>query len=135
MTGRFSVVHQTTRADAHRVAGLFQHHPATTLSAALALTFPGAGTSPGDGARVIVGPLGGQSPALCVSLEWDVRVGPEGWSRFAGELTVVPDGDGARLELAGHVRGSAHLVDGAALDRMLGWLALAADAGTSPSGS
>ncbi len=135
MAGRFSVVRQTTRADVSRVVGLLRHHPATILSAALALAFPGAGTTAGDGARVVVGPLVGEAPSRRVSLEWDVRVGSEGRSRFEGELRLAPEGDGARLELAGLAHGPAHLVDDAALDRVLGWLALAADAGTSPSGS
>lgn len=135
MAGRFSVVHQTTRADAFYVAGLLRHHPTTTLRAALTLAFPGAGTSAGEGARVVVGSARGESSTLCVSLEWDIPVAPEGRSRFAGELKVAPDGDGARLELAGLAQGTAHLVDEVALDRVLGWLALAADAGTSPSGS
>ena len=135
MAGRYSVVQQMTRADVFRVAGLLRHHPDTTLRAALALAFPEAGTSTGDGARVLVGPPRAEPPALCVPLTWDVRVGSEGWSRFAGELRLTPAGEGARLSLVGHVRGTAHLVDDAGLERLVGWLALAADAGSSPSGS
>ena len=135
MSGRFRVVRQITRADAFRVEGLLRHHLATTLSAALSLAIPGAGTAEGDGASVVVGPLNRGSSGLRVALEWDVRVWPEGRSRFTGELRVASEGDGARLELAGHAQGSVHAADDAALERILGWLALAADAGTSPLGN
>jgi hypothetical protein len=131
MVGRIDSEKHLARTSVSRVGGLLRHHPDTAMMAILALSYP---MSPVSARHIVVGPIvDGDDKALRVAVEWEI--GPEGSSRvsFYGELRVTQVGENACLELTGEGRGSQ--VDAASIRSVLSWLALAAEAGTSPADS
>lgn len=130
--GRRVSVLRTTRGSGTAVYGILRHHPETALSAILALAYPVTHTRSANLTHLVVGPVHGDALGVAkVAIDWEIAEGKSQSVRFSGELLVTTHEGGAQLQLIGTLHGAeSDDHDEAALDRVLGWLAVSVE--TSP---
>ena len=129
-------VQRTTHASGTAVCGILRHHPETALSAILALAYPVNHTRSANLTHLVVGPVHGDVHGVAnVAMEWEIAQGKSRSGGFSGELQVTAHEGGARLELIGTLHDEeSDGDDEAALERVLGWLAVAVETRPNPPG-